>query len=119
MKCKDCPRFEFSLRRGAIAGEGYMRTNNGYCKLKDEHVNGKTLTGCRNHPEAESKTEAELRRLRHAETRLNYYHARVEQSKLTTQGLRYRQTRARSGKGGYSQLQNEKLKNSLLTAEDK
>ena len=93
MKCKDCPRFEFSLRRGAIAGDGYMRTNNGYCRLKDEHVNGKTLTGCRDHPEAKTKTEAELRRLRHAETRLNYYHGKVDPLMLTQQGRRYRQMR--------------------------
>jgi hypothetical protein len=119
MKCKDCPKFEFSLRRAAIAGEGYMRLNNGYCRLKDEHVNGKRLTSCMDHPEAESKSEEELRKLRHAETCLRYRHAKVESIKLTTQGLRYRQTRARSGKGGYSQLQSEKLKNSLLTAEDK
>jgi len=70
-----------------------MRQNNGYCRLKDEHVNGKRLTSCIYHPEAESKSEAELRRLRHAETRLRFYHARVEPSKLTTQGLRYRQMR--------------------------
>ena len=87
MKCKDCPRFEFSLRKGAIAGEGYMRMNNGYCRLKDEHVSGKRLTGCRDHPEAESKSEVELRRLRHAETRLRFYHAKVEPIKLTTQGM--------------------------------
>ena len=90
MKCKDCPRFEFSLSRGAIAGEGYMRLNNGYCRLKDEHVNGKRLTSCSDHPEAGSKSEAELRKLRHAETCLRYHHGKVEPLKLTTEGLRYR-----------------------------
>ena len=93
MKCKDCPWFEFSLRRGAIAGEGYMRQNNGYCRLKDEHVNSKRLTSCMNHPEAESKSEDELRRLSHAERCLKYYKAKVSPSGLTTQGLRYRQMR--------------------------
>jgi len=93
MKCKDCPRFEFSLRRGAIAGEGYMRTNNGYCRLKDEHVNGKRLTSCRDHPEAESKSEEELRKLRHAETCLRYHHGKVGPLMLTQQDRRYRQMR--------------------------
>jgi len=90
MKCKDCPKFEFSLRRGAIAGEGYMRTNNGYCRLKDEHVNGKRLTSCRDHPEAVLMSEEELKRRKHAEAQLRYYKARVKPLGLTTQGLRYK-----------------------------
>lgn len=91
MKCKDCPNFEFSLRREAIGIEG--RQNKGYCRLKDKHVDGKSLTGCRDHPEAETKSETELRRLRHCETNLRFYHAKVDIIKLTTQGLRYRQMR--------------------------
>ena len=91
MKCKDCPKFEFSLSRGAIAGEGYMRLNNGYCRLKDEHVNGKRLTSCSDHPEAGSMSEEEMKRLKSAEVQLRYYKARMAPLKLTTQGLRYRQ----------------------------
>ena len=91
MRCKDCPKFEFSLSRGAIAGEGYMRLNNGYCRLKDEHVNGKRLTSCNNHPEAGSMSEEEMKRFKSAEVQLRYYRARAEPSKLTTQDLRYRQ----------------------------
>ena len=129
MKCKDCPEFTFSLRRGAIASygyepdgyepDGYMNQNKGYCLLKEEHVHGKRLTSCKHHPEADSLTDEQYKQLRHAERQTEYKRAKVKPHGLTTQDLRYRQTRARSGKGGYSQLQNEKLKNSLLTAEDK